>query len=101
MRTYDISTLWRPTLVEAARHARSDANYPPFNVERLSDDPYRISLALAGFFPDEFALTARAECARRLRSQGRQEFPPSGHLVAARQAAVQSGRPWSHRGSTV
>ncbi len=58
MRTYGISPLWRSTigfdrfldLVDAARHAAGDANYPPpANVERLSDDRYRISLALAGF----------------------------------------------------
>jgi molecular chaperone IbpA len=66
MRTYRISPLWRSTigfdrfldLVDAARHAAGDANYPPCNVERLSDDRYRISLALAGFAPDDIAITA-------------------------------------------
>ena len=56
MRTYNISPLWRSTigldrvfdLVDAARHSAGEANYPPCNVERLSDDQYRISLALAG-----------------------------------------------------
>jgi molecular chaperone IbpA len=65
MRTYDISPLWRSTigfdrffdLVDAARHAGDD-NYPPCNVERLSDNRYQISLALAGFSPDEIAVTA-------------------------------------------
>ena len=64
MRTYGISPLWRSTigfdrfldLVDAARHAAGDANYPPCNVERLSDDRYRISLA--GFSPDDIAITA-------------------------------------------
>ena len=67
MRTYEISPLWRRStigfdrfldLVDAARHAAGDANYPPCNVERLSDDRYRISLALAGFSPDDIAITA-------------------------------------------
>jgi molecular chaperone IbpA len=66
MRTYGISPLWRSTigfdhfldLVDAAQLAAGDANYPPCNVERLSDDRYRISLALAGFSPDDIALTA-------------------------------------------
>jgi molecular chaperone IbpA len=66
MRTYGISPLWRSTigfdrfldLADAARHAAGDANYPPCNVERLSDDRYRISLALAGFSPDDIAITA-------------------------------------------
>ena len=66
MRTYGISPLWRSTigfdrfldLVDAARHAAGDDNYPPCNVERLSDDRYRISLALAGFSPADIAITA-------------------------------------------
>jgi HSP20 family molecular chaperone IbpA len=67
MRTYDISPLWRRStigfdrfldLVDAARHAAGDANYPPCNVERLSDDRYQISLALAGFSPDDITITA-------------------------------------------
>jgi len=66
MRTYDIGPLWRSTvgfdrlfdLVDAARHAAGDDNYPPCNVERLSSDRYRISLALEGFSPDEIAITA-------------------------------------------
>jgi molecular chaperone IbpA len=66
MRTYNISPLWRRStigfdrfldLVDAARHAAGDANYPP-NVERLSSDRYRISLALAGFSPSDIAITA-------------------------------------------
>jgi molecular chaperone IbpA len=66
MRTYDISPLWRSTIgfdhfldvVDAARHAAGEANYPPCNVERLSDDRYQLSLALAGFSPDDIAITA-------------------------------------------
>ena len=67
MRTYNISPLWRRStigfdrfldLVDEARHAAGDTNYPPCNVERLSDDRYRISLALAGFSPDDIAITA-------------------------------------------
>jgi molecular chaperone IbpA len=66
MRTYDFTPLWRSTigfdrffdLVDAAQHAGHDDNYPPCNVERLSEDRYQISLALAGFAPDEIAVTA-------------------------------------------
>ena len=69
MRTYGISPLWRSTIgfdrfldvVDAARHAAGDANYPPCNVERQSDDRYRISLALAGFSPDDIAITAEQD----------------------------------------
>jgi molecular chaperone IbpA len=65
MRTYDFSPLWRSTigfdrlfdLAEAAQRAGED-NYPPFNIERLGDDRYQISLAVAGFSPDEISITA-------------------------------------------
>jgi HSP20 family molecular chaperone IbpA len=31
---------------------------PPYNIERLADDRYQISLAVAGFSPDEITVTA-------------------------------------------
>ena len=65
MRTYDFSPLWRSTigfdrlfdLAEAAQRAGED-NYPPYNIERLADDRYQISLAVAGFQPEEISVTA-------------------------------------------
>jgi molecular chaperone IbpA len=67
MRTsYDFAPLWRSTigfdrlfdLVDATQQGGNDDNYPPCNVERLGEDRYQISLALAGFSPDELAVTA-------------------------------------------
>ena len=65
MRTYDFSPLFRSTigfdrlfdLAETARQSVED-NYPPYNIERLGDDRYQISLAVAGFSPDEISVTA-------------------------------------------
>ncbi|BAC50484.1 small heat shock protein [Bradyrhizobium diazoefficiens USDA 110] len=65
MRSYDFSPLWRSTigfdrlfdLAESAQRATED-NYPPYNIERLGDDRYQISLAVAGFSPDEISVTA-------------------------------------------
>lgn len=65
MRTYDLSPLFRSTigfdrlfnLVETAQRAAED-NYPPYNIERIADDRYQITLAVAGFSPDEIAITA-------------------------------------------
>ena len=34
-------------------------NYPPFNLERVADDRYRITLAVAGFSRDEIEITAQ------------------------------------------
>ena len=41
-----------------ARTAPSE-NYPPFNLERLAEDRYRITLAVAGFGRDEIEITAQ------------------------------------------
>lgn len=65
MRSYDFSPLWRSTigfdrlfdLAKSAQRATED-NYPPYNIERLGDDRYQISLAVAGFSPDEISVTA-------------------------------------------
>ncbi|WP_027529896.1 Hsp20 family protein [Bradyrhizobium sp. WSM3983] len=65
MRTYDFAPLWRSTigfdrlldLAEIAQRASED-NYPPYNIERLTDDRYQISLAVAGFAPDDISITA-------------------------------------------
>ena len=45
-------------LETSARNAQSD-NYPPFNLERIADDRYRITLAVAGFSRDEIEITAQ------------------------------------------
>ena len=45
-------------LVDAAQQSGADDNYPPCNIERVGEDRYQISLALAGFSPDEIAITA-------------------------------------------
>ena len=65
MRTYDFSPLWRSTigfdrlfdLAETAQRAGED-NYPPYNIERLAEDRYQITLAVAGFSPTEISVTA-------------------------------------------
>jgi molecular chaperone IbpA len=65
MRTYDFAPLWRSTigfdrlfdLAETAQRASED-NYPPYNIERLADDRYQISLAVAGFAPEDIEITA-------------------------------------------
>ena len=41
-----------------ARNAGGD-NYPPFNIERRGDDEYRITLAVAGFRPEDLDITAQ------------------------------------------
>src|SRR5580698_7643272 len=44
------------TLVERAAKAAAES-YPPYNVEDLGDDRLRITLAVAGFSPDQLVVT--------------------------------------------
>lgn len=46
-------------LENTARGSGSGDNYPPFNIERVSDDAYRITLAVAGFKPADIEITAQ------------------------------------------
>ena len=46
-------------LLEANARGASAENYPPFNLERVADDRYRITLAVAGFTRDEIEITAQ------------------------------------------
>jgi molecular chaperone IbpA len=66
MRTLDLAPLWRSTIGfdrlfdlidESARWVGED-NYPPYNIARTDEDHYQISLALAGFNPEEITITA-------------------------------------------
>jgi len=45
-------------MIEANARGASE-NYPPFNLERIADDRYRITLAVAGFSRDEVEITAQ------------------------------------------
>src|SRR4051812_11669810 len=66
MRTYDFAPLWRSTigfdrlfdLLDATQRTTGEDHYPMYNIERLGEDRYQISLALAGFSPDEISVTA-------------------------------------------
>ena len=66
MRTLDFTPLWRSTigfdhladLVDSSLRQATDDHYPPYNIERSSEDAYRITLALASFAPEDIAVTA-------------------------------------------
>lgn len=46
-------------MLETSARQGSSENYPPFNLERLAEDRYRITLAVAGFKADEIDVTAQ------------------------------------------
>ena len=68
MRAFDISPLLRSSvgfenlnrLVEfASRVDGSDNGYPPYNIEKVGDGAYRVSMAVAGFAQSELDLTVQ------------------------------------------
>ena len=66
MRTFDPTPFWRSSvgfdrlfdMLDQTSHLQANDTYPPYNIERADEDHYRISLALAGFSPDEVTITA-------------------------------------------
>ncbi|WP_239805621.1 Hsp20 family protein [Croceicoccus hydrothermalis] len=67
MNRFDFSPYRRTTvgfdrlfdLLENNGRQSSGDNYPPFNIERRSEDSYRITLAVAGFRRDDIEITAQ------------------------------------------
>jgi len=66
MRDFDLTPVWRSTigfdrlfdLIDDSFRLQGEDNYPPYNIARVGEDHYRISLALAGFKPEEITVTA-------------------------------------------
>lgn len=64
--THDFTPLFRTAigfdrmarLAGAAQETVSQA-YPPYNIERVGDDTYRLTMAVAGFAQDDLELTVR------------------------------------------
>ncbi|MEP1421499.1 MAG: Hsp20 family protein [Erythrobacter sp.] len=47
-------------MLESQARLNSGDNYPPFNIARNGEDSYRITLAVAGFRPQDIDITAQA-----------------------------------------
>lgn len=67
MRSIDFSPLYRSVvgfdrlaaLLDAAAASPEATGYPPYNIETVGDDAYRIEIAVAGFRPDELSIEAK------------------------------------------
>ncbi|MDQ2067432.1 Hsp20 family protein [Xinfangfangia sp. CPCC 101601] len=91
MRSFDFAPLYRATvgfdrvadLMDRALSADvAQPTYPPYNIEKTADDAYRISIAVAGFTPEELSVEVK-----------------DGHLfVTARKAEGGAERSFLHRG---
>jgi molecular chaperone IbpA len=67
MRSFDLSPLFRYSvgfdrlddLFETAFRGAQETSYPPYNIVKTGQDAYRITLAVAGFGPDELDLVVK------------------------------------------
>lgn len=91
MRSFDFAPLYRATvgfdriadLMDRALSADvAQPTYPPYNIEKTADDAYRISIAVAGFTPDELTV----------------EVKESALHVAAKKAPTEGEGTYLHRG---
>ncbi len=91
MQTLDFAPLYRATvgfdriadLMDRVLSAEvAQPTYPPYNIEKTAEDAYRISIAVAGFAPDELTV----------------EVKEGALLVSAKRSAEASARTYLHRG---
>lgn len=67
MRAYDFSPLWRSSVgfdrlfdqINNTQLLDNQDGYPPYDIVRTGEETYRISLAVAGFAPNDLAVTAQ------------------------------------------
>jgi len=86
MRNYDLSPLYRSTvgfdrLFEMIDRVDQANNWPPYNIEKLGDDQYRITMAVAGFGADEIEMTQQGNA-----------------LLVSGQKKAEEGKQYLHRG---
>ena len=90
MRTIDFSPLYRSAvgfdrlaqLLEAASRSDAPTGYPPYNIETVGENAYRIEIAVAGFKPEELNI----------------EFRESTLTVQGKKAANDEAKRYLHRG---
>ena len=67
MTTFDFAPLFRTAigfdrlarLMDTAMTAPNASSYPPYNIEKTGEDSYRLTMAVAGFRPEELELVAK------------------------------------------
>jgi molecular chaperone IbpA len=67
MTTVDFAPLFRTAigfdrlarLMDTAASGQDAQTYPPYNIEKIGDDSYRLTMAVAGFRPDDLDITVK------------------------------------------
>jgi len=96
MRTFDLTPLFRSSVgfdrlwqaLDAAAQANdSSASYPPYNIEKVSEDNYRISMAVAGFGEGDLEIISHEDS---LIVKGRAKADPEGVAFLYRGIAARA-----------
>ena len=94
MRAYDFTPLYRSAigfdrlaqLVDEALRSESQPSYPPYNIELVAEDKYRITMAVAGFDRSELEIEVENDnlkvTGRKLKDEAKKTFLHRG--IAAR-----------------
>ena len=67
MTTVDFAPLFRTAigfdrlarLMDTAASGQEAQSYPPYNIEKIGDDSYRLTMAVAGFRPEDLDITVK------------------------------------------
>lgn len=67
MRRFDLTPLYRQSigfehladLIEQMATSEGDSGFPPYNIERLGENEYRITLAVAGFSTEDLKIEVK------------------------------------------
>ena len=98
MRPTDFSPLYRSTvgfdrlfslLDSVTGFEESVPAYPPYNIERLGDNEYRITMAVAGFRQDDLKIEAK-ESVLTVRAEKKSETAAAGHQYLHRGIAARN-----------
>lgn len=94
MRTYDFSPLYRSAigfdrlaqLFDDAQRTEAQPSYPPYNIELVTEDEYRVTMAVAGFDRSELDIETERDqlkiVGRRQKEDGKRTYLHRG--IAAR-----------------
>ena len=93
--TFDLSPLYRSTvgfdrlldMLDQVNRVEPMTNWPPYNIEKTGDDQYRITMAVAGFSPDEIELVQQETT---LFVNGQKHPEPEGVQVLHRGIATRA-----------
>ena len=97
MRQFDLAPLYRSTvgfdrfaqLLDSVAGFDSESTYPPYNIERIADNEYRITMAVAGFKPDELKVDVK-ETTLTVRGEKKAETAEAGQKFLHRGIAARS-----------